>query len=246
MSVPLTKSETVSETVTDSSTQSPPAAAEHMIRLTVRDDGICILTFDRPNSSANVFDLRTLDELAGELDFIERQTKIKGIILISSKPSIFIAGLDLNLLRENATPAEVRALIERGQAVMNRVAALPMPTVAAIHGAAVGGGCEICLACDYRVASPDRATKIGLPETKIGLLPAWGGSTRLPRLIGLPKALEIILGGKTVAAKQALKLGMIDEIVPAENLAAAAAKKIRAGKPQRKNHWLTNNFLAAT
>src|SRR5271170_911316 len=245
MSAQLTKSETVSETVTGSPTQSPPAAAEHMIRLTVRDDGICILTFDRPNSSANVFDLRTLDELAGELDFIERQTKIKGIILTSSKPSIFIAGLDLNLLRESTSPAEVRALIERGQAVMNRVAALSMPTVAAIHGAAVGGGCEICLACDYRVASPDRATKIGLPETQIGLLPAWGGSTRLPRLIGLPKALEIILGGKTVPAKLALKLGMVDELSPVECLIAAAAQKISEGKPHRPNHWLTNNFFVA-
>ena len=84
---------------------------------------------------------------------------------------------------------------------MNRLAALPIPTVAAIHGAAVGGGYEICLACDYRVASPDRATKIGLPETNIGLLPAWGGATRLPRLIGLPKALDFILAGKTVPRK---------------------------------------------
>ena len=85
-------------------------------------------------------------------------------------------------------------MIELGQAVFNRIAALKIPTVAAIHGAAVGGGYEISLACDYRIASPDRATKIGLPETKLGLLPAWGGSTRLPRLIGLPKALDIILG----------------------------------------------------
>src|SRR5277367_4070345 len=118
MGVPLTKSETAGETVMSSSAQSPPATAGHMIRLAARDDGICVLTFDRPNSSANVFDVRTLAELADELDFIERQTKIKGVIFISAKPSIFIAGLDLNLLRESTSPAEVRALIERGQAVM--------------------------------------------------------------------------------------------------------------------------------
>jgi 3-hydroxyacyl-CoA dehydrogenase/enoyl-CoA hydratase/3-hydroxybutyryl-CoA epimerase len=246
VSAPLTKSETAGGTVAGSSAQTSPAAVEHMIRLAVRDDGICVLTFDRPNSSANVFDLRTLGELADELDFIERQTKIKGVILTSAKPSIFIAGLDLNLLREITSPAEVRALIERGQAVMNRVAALPMPTVAAIHGAAVGGGCEICLACDYRIASPDRATKIGLPETQIGLLPAWGGSTRLPRLIGLPKALDIILGGKTVPAKLALKLGMVDEVSPVECLIAAAARKISKGKSLRPNHRLTNNALVAS
>jgi 3-hydroxyacyl-CoA dehydrogenase / enoyl-CoA hydratase / 3-hydroxybutyryl-CoA epimerase len=246
MAMPLGKTETPTGTGTISSTQKSPAAAEHMIRLAVRDDGICVLTFDRPNSSANVFDLPTLDELADELDFIERQTKIKGVILVSAKPSIFIAGLDLNLLCENTSPSEVRVLIERGQAVMNRIASLPMPTVAAIHGAAVGGGCEICLACDYRIASPDHATKMGLPETQIGLLPAWGGSTRLPRLIGLPKALDIILGGRTVPAKLALKLGMVDELSPAECLIPAAARKISRGKPSRPGHWLTNNALVAS
>ena len=136
-------------------------------------------------------------------------------------------------------------MIERGQAVMNRVAALAIPTVAAIHGAAVGGGYEICLACDYRIASPDHATKIGLPETQIGLLPAWGGSTRLPRLIGLPGALDIILAGKTVAAKQALKLGMVDDLSPVECLIESAVRLIRRGKPQRPGHWLTNNPLVA-
>ncbi len=246
MAMTLEKSETAGAAATSLPAQSLPAAAERMIRFIVRDDGICVLTFDRPGSSANVFDLRTLDELSGQLDFIERQTKLKGVIFISAKRSIFIAGLDLNLLRENTSPDEVRALIERGQAVMNRVAALPIPTVAAIHGAAVGGGCEIGLACDYRIASPDRSTKIGLPETKIGLLPAWGGSTRLPRLIGLPKALEIILAGKTLPTKQALRLGMVDELSPVECLITAAARKISEGKPHRPNHWLTNNLLVAT
>lgn len=223
----------------------PPAAPEKTVQFVVRDDGICVLTFDRPGSSANVFDLRTLDELAQELEFIERQTELKGLIFVSAKHSVFIAGLDLNLVRENLSAAEARNLIERGQAVMNRIAALRIPTVAAVHGAAVGGGYELCLACDYRVASPDHATKIGLPETKIGLLPGWGGSTRLPRLIGLPRALDIILAGKTVPAKLALKLGMVDEVAPAECLVAAALRKIHQGKPRRSNHWLTNNRLVA-
>src|SRR5260221_4376890 len=156
MAMPLEKTETAGGTVASPPMQNLPAAAEQMIRLAVRDDGICVLTFDRPNSSANIFDLRTLDELADELDFIGRQTKIKGVIFVSAKPSIFIAGLDLNLLRESASPAEVRALIDRGQTVMNLAASLTIPTVAAIHGAAVDGGGELCLACDYRVASPGR------------------------------------------------------------------------------------------
>ena len=233
--------------VTTSETAAPqaPSSAERAVRLAVRDDGICVLTFDRPGSSANIFDLRTLDELAEELDFIGRQTKIKGVIFISAKPSIFIAGADLHAMRQDMPFAEARTLIEHGQAVMNRVAALAVPTVAAIHGAAVGGGYEICLACDYRIASPDHATKIGLPETQIGLLPAWGGSTRLPRLVGLPGALDIILGGKTVPAKKALKLGMVDDLTPAECLVESAVRFIRRGKPQRPGHWLTNNPLAA-
>ena len=240
------KSETTGQTAAPSSAPLSPAAAEKTIHLTVREDGICVLTFDRPGSSANIFDLRTLDELAQELEFIERQTELKGVIFISSKRSVFIAGADLNAMRKDMSFDDARVFIERGQLVMNRIAALRIPTVAAVHGAAVGGGYELCLACDYRIASPDHATKIGLPEIKIGLLPGWGGSTRLPRLIGLPKALDIILAGKTVPAKHALRLGMVDEVAPAECLVAAAVRKIKLGKPIRSSHWLTNNRLVVS
>jgi 3-hydroxyacyl-CoA dehydrogenase/enoyl-CoA hydratase/3-hydroxybutyryl-CoA epimerase len=246
MTVMLKKSETMGEAAPHPPAGSPPAPAERTVRFVVREDGVCVLTFDRPGSSANIFDLQTLDELAQELEFIERQTELKGVIFASGKRSIFIAGADLNIMRKDMSFTEARSLIERGQTVMNRIAALPIPTVAAIHGAAVGGGYELCLACDYRIASPDRTTKIGLPETKIGLLPGWGGSTRLPRLIGLPKALDIILGGKTVPAKQALKLGMVDELSPVEYLIQSAVRKIQQGKPQRSSHRLTNNAFVAS
>jgi 3-hydroxyacyl-CoA dehydrogenase/enoyl-CoA hydratase/3-hydroxybutyryl-CoA epimerase len=213
---------------------------------TIRDDGICLVTLDRAGSSANVFDPATLEELRVELDFLESQSgKLKGVVFASAKRSIFIAGLDLKSFSENASAAEIRGIIEMGQTQFNRIAALKIPTVAAIHGAAVGGGFEIALACDWRIASPDHATKIGLPETKIGLLPAWGGSTRLSRLIGLPKALDIILRGKTPAARAAAKLGMVDDIVPAENLVPFAIKKILGGKPHRPTHWLVNNPVVA-
>ncbi|HXD00895.1 MAG TPA: 3-hydroxyacyl-CoA dehydrogenase NAD-binding domain-containing protein [Verrucomicrobiae bacterium] len=219
--------------------------AERTIQRTLRDDQICVLTFDRPDSSANIFDRRTLTELDEELDFISGSPEIKGVILNSAKRSIFIAGADLKSMSE-ASPEQVRELIELGQTVMNRLVALTIPTVAAVHGAAVGGGYELCLACDYRVASTDRATKLGLPEIQLGLLPAWGGSTRLPRLIGLPKALDIILAGKTLAAKPALKRGMVDELAPMEYLVDVAARMIRRGKPHRSKHQLTNNALVAT
>ncbi|HTV63500.1 MAG TPA: enoyl-CoA hydratase-related protein, partial [Verrucomicrobiae bacterium] len=215
------------------------------IRRTMRSDGICALTFDRDGSSANIFDRGTLDELRGQLDFIENSPQLRGVIFASAKPSIFIAGLDLKTIGENTPSGEIREIIEYGQTLFNRIASLKIPTVTAIHGAALGGGFELSLACDWRIASPDAATKIGLPETKLGLLPAWGGSTRLPRLIGLPKALDIILRRNTVPARVALKLGMVDDIVPAEILVDFAAKKIREGKPRRSNHWLVNNPLAA-
>ena len=221
-----------------------PRPPERTIRRTVREDGICVLTFDRPGSAANIFDVRALTELGEELDFVERAMSLKGVVFISAKKSIFVAGADLKSMSE-ATPDQIRTMIELGQTVFNRIAALPIPTAAAIHGAAVGGGCEIALACDYRVASPDRTTKIGLPETQIGLLPAWGGSTRLPRLIGLPRALDIILAGKSLAAKRALQCGLVDELAPAEYLLKAAVNKISQGKPQRKSHALMNNALVA-
>ena len=120
--------------------------------------------------------------------------------------------------------------MSHGQQVFNRLADLKIPTVAAIHGASAGGGYEVALACDYRVASDDPATRIGLPETSLGLLPAWGGCTRLPRLIGAEKAAEVILKGKLYSAQEALKLGLVDEIAPPDQLLDRAREKLRAGK----------------
>jgi 3-hydroxyacyl-CoA dehydrogenase / enoyl-CoA hydratase / 3-hydroxybutyryl-CoA epimerase len=224
----------------------PKPSSGPMIKREIRDDKICVLTFDRPDSAANIFDAATLTELGDHLTFIANTPDLKGLILISAKRSIFIAGADLKSMSQAASADDVRKLIELGQNVMNQVAALRIPTVAAVHGAAVGGGYELCLACDYRVASNDRVTKLGLPEIQLGLLPAWGGSTRLPRLIGLPKALDIILAGKTVAAKPALKRGMVDEVVPAEYLLPTALKVLSRGKPRRKSHALVNNVLTAS
>ncbi len=196
------------------------------IRRDFTSDRVCILTFDRPGSSANIFDRDTLDELDAHLSQLG---DARGLIITSAKDSIFIAGADLHSIQKMSA-GELRTFIEFGQIVFNRIAALPIPTVAAVHGVAPGGGYEICLACDWRIASPDRVTKLGLPETQLGILPAWGGCTRLPRLIGVPAALDIILAGKTVAAKHALKLGMIDEIAPRESLVAVAEKWLERGK----------------
>jgi 3-hydroxyacyl-CoA dehydrogenase / enoyl-CoA hydratase / 3-hydroxybutyryl-CoA epimerase len=201
------------------------------IRREVDNDGVCLLIFDRPDSGANVFDSAALRDLDAQLDFIEQeQSSLKGVIVTSAKKSIFIAGADLQTLLQKAQTGEMRDFIAKGQRIFNRLASLKIPTVAAIHGACAGGGYEITLACDYRIASDAPATRIGLPETTLGLVPAWGGATRLPRLIGPEKATEVILKGKLYSAEEALQLGLVDELVSQEKLLETAKKKLNAPK----------------
>src|SRR4029077_7976392 len=159
-------------------------------------------------------DAATLDELNEHLDFVENDASLRGLIITSAKTSIFIAGADLKTLLQQAQTGGLREFITEGQRIFNRLAELEIPTVAAIHGACAGGGYEVTLACDYRVGSDDPATRIGLPETTLGLVPAWGGCTRLPRLVGIQAASDVILKGKLHSAPEALKVGLIDEIVP--------------------------------
>src|SRR5882724_5785150 len=207
--------------------------AETSVAPTIRreiDDSICVLTFDRPESGANIFDTATLSDLDQQLDFIEGEDSLEGVVILSAKKSMFIAGADLKTLFHQAQTGEMRAFIAEGQRIFNRLAALKIPTCAAIHGACAGGGYEITLACDWRIASDDPATRIGLPETTLGLIPAWGGCTRLPRLIGAEKAAEVILQGKLYSAQEALKLGLVDEIAPRDQLIDRAREKLRAGK----------------
>src|SRR3984893_16599518 len=196
------------------------------IQREVSDSRIAILTFDRPDSTANIFDELTLRELSEHLNFLESEKGLKGLIIRSAKPKIFIAGADLNSFTRDMSAEHIAFLIERGQQTFDRISHLPYPTVATIHGVALGGGFEIALACDYRVASSDSATRVGLPETNLGILPAWGGSTRLPKLIGLPNALEAIMNGRQYPGEQARKLGMIDSIVHREQLTTVATKLI--------------------
>ncbi len=160
------------------------------------------------------------------------KTTLTGVIVTSAKKSIFIAGADLQTLLRQAQTGEMRAFIAEGQRIFNRLAALKIPTVAAIHGACAGGGYEITLACKHRVASDAPATRIGLPETTLGLVPAWGGATRLPRLIGPEKAAEVILKGKLYAAAEALKLGLVDEVVPQEKMLEAARRQLKVREPR--------------
>jgi 3-hydroxyacyl-CoA dehydrogenase / enoyl-CoA hydratase / 3-hydroxybutyryl-CoA epimerase len=208
----------------------PAVATGPMIRREIGDDHVCLLVFDRPESGANIFDAATLDELNEHLDAVENDGSLRGLIVASAKKSIFVAGADLKTLLQQAQSGHMRAFIANGQRVLNRLAELKIPTVAAIHGASAGGGYEVTLACDYRIASDDPATRIGLPETTLGLIPAWGGCTRLPRLIGVEKAAEVIAKGKLYSAEEARKLGLVDAVASRDKLLELARKKLRDGK----------------
>jgi 3-hydroxyacyl-CoA dehydrogenase / enoyl-CoA hydratase / 3-hydroxybutyryl-CoA epimerase len=203
-----------------------------------------ILVFDREGSSANVFDSATLTELSERLDELAGQPDVNGLLIRSAKPDIFIAGADLKEL-SNARGERLESLIATGQALFNRIADLPYPTVAAIHGACVGGGYELALACDWRIASDSPSTKIGLPETQLGILPAWGGTTRLPDLLGLQEALPIILSGKLHSAALAKRKGLVDEIVAKEHLKSHALTYISKGKRHHTHNPITHNQAVA-
>ncbi len=209
--------------------QSGPAEVTPSVLLETDEDGIALVRFDRLGSSVNVFDTATLGHLAAIVNDLGRRS-LRGVIFLSSKPAVFIAGADL---RELAGTQDRAGLVELGQQIFTRIAALRCVTVAAIHGACAGGGFEMSLACDYRVASDAHVTKIGLPETNLGLIPAWGGSTRLPRLIGLPRALKVILGGDLMPSSKARKLGLVDAIAPRERLTLLAKLFVNKGKPRR-------------
>jgi 3-hydroxyacyl-CoA dehydrogenase / enoyl-CoA hydratase / 3-hydroxybutyryl-CoA epimerase len=212
------------------------------IQREINESGIALLTFDRPESSANVFDQATFDELNEHLNVLAGDPQVRGLVIRSNKPKIFIAGADLNGFTKDLTVEKLAYFVEQGQKTFDRIAQLRFPTVAAIHGVALGGGYEIALACDYRVASLDPATKIGLPETSLGILPAWGGSTRLPRLVGLPTALDAIVSGKQYNAKRAKKLGMVDEVCHPERLLELALQLLAAkpGKKRVLKQFVTN------
>ncbi len=199
------------------------------LQLSFGGDGIATLTLDRQGSSANIFDVGALEELDAHLATLEARSDVRGLLIVSAKPKIFIAGADLNSFA-GASPERLAEIVSLGHRIFTRLERLPFPSVAAINGVCLGGGCELALACDWRVGSLDKSTKIGLPETQLGILPAWGGSVRLPRLVGLPPALAVILAGKQLVAQQAQKIGLVDDVAHPEYLVAAARKLLARGK----------------
>ncbi len=180
------------------------------ITVTVRPDAVAVLTFDQPNSRANVLSRELWTEFGDALAALAPRTDLKGLVLASAKPGIFIAGADLKLLASAPGPndPDVRAFIEQGLRVLEQLEALPLPTCAAIDGAALGGGLEVALACDYRACGTNPKVQLGLPEVKLGLIPGWGGTQRLPRLVGVPLAADLLTSGRSLGAEDASRFAL--------------------------------------
>jgi 3-hydroxyacyl-CoA dehydrogenase / enoyl-CoA hydratase / 3-hydroxybutyryl-CoA epimerase len=216
-------------------------------RVDTRPDGAMVLSFDRDGKSVNSISQDVLIELDAMLERIALEPP-KVLIVRSSKEKGFIAGADIEEFERFDAKGTTGDAIRRGQRVFQRLAALRVPTVAAIHGFCMGGGTELALACRYRVASNDASTKIGLPEIKLGIYPGWGGSVRLPRLIGAPAAMEMMLTQRNVSASAARAMGLVDKVVdPAALLDAAVALGLKGTvRPfkQRATAWATNTWLA--
>lgn len=187
-------------------------------RLHVGASGLGRLVFDDEGRAHNIFDepaLGRLDEALAAAEAEAGRGVLRGLVVWSAKPDSFVAGADVAAIAGVKDAEAARDASRRGQELFARLAALPVPAVSAIRGVCLGGGAELALACSHRVAADDEATRIGFPEVSLGILPAWGGMTRLPELVGLRAALELVLSGKPVGARKARRIGLVDLALPA-------------------------------
>jgi 3-hydroxyacyl-CoA dehydrogenase/enoyl-CoA hydratase/carnithine racemase len=221
-------------------------APQHEVawHLHLAENGVARLAFDVPGRSVNTFGGATLAELGAKLDQLatwRASATLRALLITSAKPGTFIAGAELSEFATITDVESARRAIVTGQELFGRIAELGVPTAAAIEGVCVGGGLELALACELRVGSR-QSGKLGLPEVKLGIVPAWGGTQRLPRVIGLPRAIELITSGKLIDPERAWRLGLLDELVPAGRAVVHAEHMLLerlAGKrpPLRRRSW---------
>jgi 3-hydroxyacyl-CoA dehydrogenase/enoyl-CoA hydratase/3-hydroxybutyryl-CoA epimerase len=197
------------------------------------ENDICWLYFDKKGENANTLSSAALDELSDAIATAVAHGP-KGLIIASAKKSGFIAGADVREIQTLQTPELIEAFLRKGQGVCKALSQVPFPTLAYIQGFCLGGGLELSLSCDYRIAEDRPDTKIGLPEVLLGILPGWGGTVRLPRLTGVMNALEMMLTGKTLRAKAARAAGIVDECLPERVMKLAAVNIILNKPPKRK------------
>ena len=185
-------------------------------------DDICIIDMNDPSKAVNSFTVSMLEDMDENIPKILAFSDLKGIIVTSSKKNCFAAGADISIFETLKTKEDGEKASLELHRIVGYFANAKVPTVAAIHGVCLGGGLELAIACQYRVCSNHRSTQLGLPEVQLGILPGGGGTQRLPRLIGIAAALDLILTGKKVDAKKALKIGIVDDCVPENQLLARA------------------------
>ena len=212
--------------------------------LKVRLDNIAVVTIDVPGEKMNTLKAEFGVQVRAILRQIRENKDIRGLIFISAKPDNFIAGADINMIARASSAQEAEELARQGQQIMAEIHALPIPVIAAIHGACLGGGLELALACHSRICTDDAKTVLGLPEVQLGLLPGSGGTQRLPRLIGVSTALEMILTGKQLRPRQALKAGLVDEVVPHSILLDAAVELALKGRQTSRHLPVRERILA--
>ncbi len=217
--------------------------------------GIAYLEIDLPGEKVNKLSSSVMNELKDLLDGDLNDKKIRALVVSSAKPGVFIAGADISEIETLKSPEDAYSKSRQGQAVFNKLEALPYPTIAVIDGACLGGGLELALACSFRAVTDHPKTKLGLPEVSLGILPGWGGTQRLPRLIGLVQALQMILSGKPVSGSKAVRLGLADVLVPhefmAEKVRELAGRCLKAGGQReicgkRGSHWTERVWPAST
>lgn len=211
------------------------------------DGRILVITFDEPGKPVNVLSRAVMEQFSEALRRAETDPAVGAVLIRSGKPAGFIAGADVHEIDAAKSPEELHGLIVSGQQVINRLERLGKPSVAAINGTALGGGLELALAAGYLIAADTPGTRIGLPETKLGLIPGWGGCQRLPRRAGVPKALSMILKGEALSARAARDAGVVDEAVAPHGLeraardvlekALAAGGKLPAPPRKRRRTW---------
>ncbi len=203
--------------------------------LSALDEGLCHLVFDLQGESVNKFNLAAMSELNDVLDVLERDDRVRGLLISSGKDS-FVVGADIKEFGSVFAEGEAAILahLSSNNASFTRLESLPFPTVVAVNGYALGGGMEFCLACDYRLAAP--GAKLGLPETKLGIIPGWGGTVRLPRLAGVDVAVEWIAGGKENPAEKARADGVVDGVVEADKLIESGLRVLRAAVSGEMNY----------
>ena len=194
--------------------------------------GLATLTFDKAGTSTNTLSADVLAELNEALDQFDREAPT-GLIFRSGKPNGFIAGADVDEFGDVKDAAGAMAIVRRGWDTFERLADVKYPTLALIKGFCLGGGLELALACRFRVAVDEPGTRLGLPEVMLGIVPGWGGIKRLPRLVGAPAALDMLLTGKTVDARRAKKMGIVDECVPVRIMESTARGVLRSSPPPR-------------